>query len=459
MTKPLTGTLYALEAEQAIVGALFGERSVDAFDRLSLTVRAEDFFVAAHGAVFSAFSQLVEEGNKAPDPATLSNKIKSLLTVTDEVKGLLTEAMAYPYHLENIEDYGNAVVEKARARKLGTGLQAIAARAGTVGGDISAADLLRETEAFVHGFGDDAQGHIQLLDSPSDALALTLAHIENVSDGKIVGVKTGIEEFDVRTGGMQNGELIIVGARPSMGKTAFALTSACNFAAMHAHLPKDEQPLIAVFSLEMPTVDIVRRMLAGIGRIDHDRLRKAQLTDDDYSRLGLAVGKYDHMNIRIDCDPKLTPSIMRSKLRLLRKRTGKKISFVIVDYLGLADADREFQNKATEVGEVSKSFKRIAKEEDVPVMCLSQLNRELEKRSDKRPVMSDLRDSGSVEQDADTIVFLYRDEYYNPDSDQKGMAEIIVAKARNGGQLGTIPASFVGEHVRFENSSFYKPNY
>lgn len=461
MIKSDSGTLQAIEAERAIVAALFaGSGAADAFDRLQMILSASDFFVAAHGAVFDAFTRLVDEGIKDPDPATLANKVKSLHPVTDELKGILSDALVYPFHAENIEEYGRAVVEKARARKIASGLTEIAGRAGMVGGELSSADLLHAAEAFVHDFGDGVQKDIQLLEGPNTALEETLTHLQLLSEGEITGVASGLTELDERLGRFQNGELIVVGARPSMGKTALGLGAALNHAADLEPVSLEKRDLVVIFSLEMPTKDLVKRALANLGRIDHDRLRKARLTDDDYSRLSVAIGRYSGLDIRIDTDPELTPTIMRAKLRLLQKRTGRKVGFVLVDYLSLMESDKQFaNNKAAEVGEVSKRLKRIAKEFDCPVMALAQLNRKVEERADKRPMMSDLRESGSIEQDADTILFLYRDEYYNPDSPHKGMAEVIVAKARNGGQLGTVPAAFLGHYVRFENAPYSGSGY
>lgn len=443
------GSLQAIEAERAIVAALFGDGSAESFFRLQLILKPEDFFVAAHGLVFRGFSMLVEEGVKAPDPATLSAKVSSLQPVTDELRALLSEALVFPFHPENIEEYGRAVVEKARARQIKRALDDLAGKAGLVGGEITSADLVREIEAAADGFSDTGQKTVQLLETPHDALRITLEHLERVSAGEITGVNTGIEDVDERLGGAQPGELIIIGARPSMGKTAFALGWQLN--ACRDALEQDEGALCPFFSLEMPTTHLVQRCLANLGNIDHERLRKGRLTDEEYDRLGVAISKYAGLPLHIDTDPLLTPALLRHKLRLLMRQEKRRLRMVMVDYLQLMESDRTFENnKVAEVGEVSKHLKRIAKEFEVPVVALAQLSRKVEERSDKRPTMADLRESGSIEQDADTIMFLYRDEYYNPDSSDKGLAEIITAKGRNGSRLGTAKAAFRGEYVRFE---------
>lgn len=448
MNRGAEGTPFALEAEQAIVSALFSEQAEEAFNRLVLVVRADDFYIAAHAAVFRAFAALVEAGVR-PDSATVSARVKSTVTMDDGVKTVLADAASFPFVLANIEQYGQLVAEKAMGRRIASGLQEVAKKAGLVGGELSATDLLREVDALAQSEYRETRGN-QILEAPDAALQATLQWLEDKNNGKVVGISTGIGALDdFLGGGIMAPDLVVVAGRPSMGKTAMALTVALN-----AGLPRgvDEPPegfpLVAVFSMEMGTEQITLRNLSNLGSIDHDRLRKAAMTDEDYSRLSFAVSRYAASNIRIDCDPYVSPAIMRAKLRLLKNRTQKPIAAIVVDYMQLMQPDRMMQNKATEVGEISRSLKLLAKEFEAPVIALSQLNRKVEERPNKRPTMADLRESGGIEQDADTIIMLYRDEYYNPDTDMKGITELIIPKNRNG-KTGTVPAAFIGEYQRF----------
>lgn len=440
------GTAYALDAEQAIIAALFGESAPEFFDRLTLVVKAEEFYFKAHGQVFEAYSRLVEEG-VTPDPATLSSRIKSSFTVDDETRRVLAEAASYPYVPENIEAYGRLVADKATARRVASGLAGVIKKAGLVGGEITASELLREVEAVAQAEERDAVEN-QILRPIDVPLAKTLDWLDRRGKGELTGLLTGLRDLDEHLNGIDDNDLVIVAGRPSMGKSVLAMNIALHVA------ERDDAPLVPFFSLEMGDEQLMLRCFSHLGSIDHDKLRRAALTDDDYDLLGGALGRMSGMSLRIDCDPMLSPSILRAKLRLLlRHNKGKRIGAILVDYLQLMEPDRQLNNKATEVAEISRALKRVAKEFGAPVFALSQLNRGVEQRPNKRPVMSDLRESGGIEQDADTIMMLYRDEYYNPDSDQKGVAEIILPKVRNG-KTGTVPAAFLGEYQRFANLAF-----
>lgn len=438
------GVLFSLEAEQAIVAALFSERGSEAFDRLVLTLKPDDFFVAAHAAVFAAFTALVDEGIP-PEPATIASRVKSSVKVDDAIKRTLAEAGSYPFAIENVEQYARLVAEKSAARRVAAGLTEIAKKAGKVGGEITTVDLLREVDALAQNEFRETRGN-QILEMPDEALRKTLEWLDRKNSGEMVGLGTGIKALDEFLGGVMATDMVVIGGRPSMGKTCLALNIATHVGLSTAE--GQEPPLLAVFSMEMNTEQITLRNLSNIGSIDHDHLRSGLLTDEDYTRLSVAISKYSASNIRIDCDPYVSPAIMRAKLRILQSRAKRPISMILVDYLQLMQPDRQMQMKATEISEISRSLKLIAKEFNAPVFVLSQLNRNVENRPNKRPTMADLRESGGIEQDADTIVLMYRDEYYNPDTEMKGVTELIVAKNRNG-ETGTIPCGFEGRYQRF----------
>ena len=264
------------------------------------------------------------------------------------------------------------------------------------------------------------------------------------NQGGVTGVPTGFSDLDERTSGFQPGDLIIVAGRPSMGKTAFSLNIAENVA-LETRLP------VAVFSMEMAATQLAARMIGSVGRLDQHRMRNGNLEDEDWVRLTTALGKLNDAPVFIDEGAGLSSFEVRARARRLHRQTGK-LGLIVVDYLQLMTgaAGRQNENRATEISEISRSLKALAKELDVPVVALSQLNRGLEQRTDKRPVMSDLRESGAIEQDADLILFIYRDEVYNPDSQDKGTAEIIIAKQRNG-PIGRVRLTFMGQFTRFEN--------
>ncbi|MBT8133511.1 MAG: replicative DNA helicase, partial [Gammaproteobacteria bacterium] len=265
-------------------------------------------------------------------------------------------------------------------------------------------------------------------------------HLFN-SDGGITGVSTGFDKFDEMTTGLQEADLVIVAGRPSMGKTTFAMNIAEN-AAIGDKIP------VAVFSMEMPGDALAMRMISSLGRVDQHHIRTGNLTDEDWARITSAIHILSEANIYIDDTPAMSPNEVRARARRLKRQHG--LGLIVIDYLQLMQVHGGSENRATEISEISRSLKAMAKELKVPVIALSQLNRSLEQRPDKRPVMSDLRESGAIEQDADLIVFIYRDEVYNEDSPQKGVAEIIIAKQRNG-PIGKSLLTFLGKYTKFEN--------
>jgi len=267
-----------------------------------------------------------------------------------------------------------------------------------------------------------------------------LYHKDNPSD--ITGIPTGYHDLDQRTSGLQAGDLIIIAGRPSMGKTALALN-------MAEHVAVENRLPVAVFSMEMSGTQLAMRMLGSIGRLDQHKLRTGRLSDEDWNRLTNAVGKLHDAPIHIDETPALNALELRARARRLHRQYGT-LGMIVVDYLQLMESTSEGENRATEISEISRSLKALAKELRVPVVALSQLNRALEQRPNKRPQMADLRESGAIEQDADLILAIYRDEVYNPDTPEKGVAEVNILKQRNG-PIGTVKLTFLGEYTRFEN--------
>ena len=343
----------------------------------------------------------------------------------------------------NIVAYANIVREKSVLRQL------IA-----VGTDISSSgyqpegrdskELLDNAEKSVFKIAEQgARGNSGFQEMKS-LLSKTVDKIDHLfnSQGGVTGVATGFDKFDEMTTGLQPSDLVIVAGRPSMGKTTFAMNIAEN-AAIGEKLP------VAVFSMEMPGDALAMRMISSLGRVDAHHIRTGNLTDEDWARITSAIHILSEANIFIDDTPAMSPNEVRARARRLKRQQGG-LGLIVLDYLQLMQVHGGSENRATEISEISRSLKAMAKELDVPVIALSQLNRSLEQRPDKRPVMSDLRESGAIEQDADLIVFIYRDEVYNEDSPQKGVAEIIIAKQRNG-PIGKSLLTFLGKYTKFEN--------
>lgn len=441
--------LSAPEAEASVVAALMGDEGRAAFDRLAVKVDVEDFFVAECRLVFAAFGALVAKG-VVPDASTLATYIKASTGYTEKVGHVISQASATPYLLENVDAYGIAIHEKAVARKVRTELLSLADKTKLIGGELSSEDVLRQADAISLKF-EGRGAEVQLLNPPSAALTAFVERLDAVEKGDVVGVKFGLAELDRRVTFMP-ADLVIIAGRPSMGKTALALSGPLDEA--RAPPEKQDDSLVAVFSLEMDTEKLMTRCMSNLGTIDHDHLKRATLNDSEWNSLTLAIQRFDASSIRIDCDPILSISILRSKLRLLKAQTGKKLRSIYIDYLQLMTVDSRdgyHANRAEQIAYISRNLKLIAKEEKATVFALSQLNRAVESRPDKRPGMGDLRESGALEQDADTIIMVYRDEYYNPDSEWKGMAELIVAKARDGG-AGTVMVEFRGQYQQFLNA-------
>jgi len=434
---------HSLEAEQAVLGGLMLDNGT--WEQVADAVAAADFYRHDHQLIFSAI-QALADADQPFDAVTLAEHLQQRQKL-DQAGGLAylaTLARDTPT-AANVRSYAGIVRERSVMRSLirlsGTLAEAAYQPAGR-----TVADLIELAEREVFELAERGQRQTRgaqrigtLLPKAVDTLD-TLLH----AGTHITGLPTGLARFDELTAGLQPGDLIIVAGRPSMGKTSFALNIA------EAAVLADKPKAVAVFSMEMSQEQLVMRSLSSVGRVDQQRLRTGQLDDVDWKRLSPAISRMSKAPLFIDDTGGLSPTELRARARRLKR--SDDISLIIVDYLQLMHVPGTGENRATEISEICRSLKNLAKELRVPVVALSQLNRALEQRPNKRPVMSDLRESGSIEQDADVIVFIYRDEVYDKDSADKGVAEIIIGKQRNG-PTDTVRASFLGAYTKFENYS------
>ena len=430
----------SVEAEQSLVGGLMLNKA--AWDKVGDVVTADDFYRNDHRIIFTAIAQLVEEGNPC-DVVTVSDFLahRSELDKAGGLEYLAALANETP-GAANARAYANIVREKSMLRSLiNAGNEISGSAFGTEGR--SAAELVDEAERRVFDIAERGARAGAGFRSLKEILPLAVDRIDllHQSDGDISGVSTGYNEFDKLTTGLQGGDLIIIAGRPSMGKTTLALNIAEN-AAIGAKVPT------AIFSMEMPSQQLAFRMISSLGRVDQTHLRTGRFPDEDWSRINTAVQLMSDAPIFIDDSAGLSPTEIRARSRRLHREHG--LGLIVVDYLQLMQVPGNKENRATEISEISRSLKALAKELNLPVIALSQLNRSVEQRTDKRPVMSDLRESGAIEQDADLIVFIYREEVYNQDTPRKGIADISIAKQRNG-PIGEFPLTFVGRYTKFEN--------
>ena len=430
----------SVEAEQSLIGGLMLNKA--AWDKVADVVIAEDFYRNDHRIIFTAIAQLVDDGNPC-DVVTVSEFLdrRSELDKAGGLEYLAALANETP-GAANARAYANIVRERSMLRSLISAGNEISGSAfGTDGR--SATDLVDEAERRVFEIAEKGarvgagfRTLKQILPEAVDRIDLL-----HQSDGDITGISTGYNEFDKLTAGLQDGELIIIAGRPSMGKTTLALNIAEN-AAIGGKVPT------AIFSMEMPSQQLAFRMISSLGRVDQTHLRTGRFPDEDWSRINTAVQLMSEAPIYIDDSAGLSPTEIRARSRRLHREHG--LGLIVVDYLQLMQVPGNKENRATEISEISRSLKALAKELSLPVIALSQLNRSVEQRTDKRPVMSDLRESGAIEQDADLIVFIYREEVYNQDTPRKGIADISIAKQRNG-PIGDFPLTFVGRYTKFEN--------
>ena len=434
---------HSLEAESSVLGGLLLDNS--AWDRVGDLVTDSDFYRYEHRLVFAAVAALINSSRPA-DVITVFEHLQSL-GKADEVGGLayLNSLAQYVPSASNIRRYGEIVRERAILRKLVTASDEIATTAFSPKGR-PVAQILDEAEQKIFHIGEEGSRMKQGFQSMNSLVVQLLDRVEEMSQNPndITGVPTGFHDFDRMTSGMQPGDLIVLAARPSMGKTALAINIAENVAVQEG-LP------VAVFSMEMGASQLAVRIVGSIGRIDQGHLRTGKLSDDEWPRLTEAIEKLRNVSLHIDETPGLTTSELRANARRLSRQCGK-LGLIVVDYLQLMSGSSSdgSDNRATELGEISRGLKILAKELQCPVIALSQLNRSVEQRTDKRPMMSDLRESGAIEQDADVIMFIYRDDYYNKDSKEPGVAEVIIGKQRNG-PTGTIKLAFLKPITKFES--------
>ena len=431
---------YSLEAEQAVLGGLILDNS--AWDQVADKINEDDFHLFNHRLIFRAIGELVDK-RQVFDVLTLSDLLRQRSDIenTNILAYLGTLANDIP-SASNIRAYADIVREKSVFRQLVQVGNEIAASGLSPDGKVIK-DLLDEAERKIFEITDRSAQSGQGFVNIKSLLKTTVEQIDELYEraDHITGIPSGFDEFDEKTAGLQDGDLIIVAGRPSMGKTSFAM-NVVEYAALQMKIN------VAIFSMEMPGRSLTMRMLSSMGRIDQQRVRTGKLKDEDWPRLTSAVSVLSEANLFIDDSAVLSPTELRARARRLKREHG--LSLIVVDYLQLMTIGGTSENRATEISEICRSLKALAKELNVPVVVLSQLNRSLEQRSDKRPVMSDLRESGAIEQDADLIVFIYRDEVYREDSPDQGTAEIIVGKQRNGPIFKT-RLTFLGQYTRFEN--------
>ncbi len=430
----------SIEAEQSLIGGLMLD--AEAWDKVADVIISADFYRKDHRLIFEAIANLVESGSPC-DVVTVSEHLDNRNEL-DQAGGLeyLMMLANETAGAANARAYAKILREKSTLRALINAGNEISGSAFTTEGR-SASQILDDAERLVFQIAEKgARGKAgfkslkQILPEAVDRIDLL-----HQSEGDITGISSGYGEFDKLTAGLQKGDLIIIAGRPSMGKTTLAINIAEN-AAIGAKVPT------AIFSMEMPAQQLAFRMISSLGRVDQTHLRTGTFPDEDWSRINTAVQLMSEAPIFIDDAPSLSPTEIRARARRLHREHG--LGLIVVDYLQLMQVEGSKENRATELSEISRSLKALAKELELPVIALSQLNRSVEQRNDKRPVMSDLRESGAIEQDADLIIFIYREEVYNQDTPRKGIADIAIAKQRNG-PIGDFPLTFVGRYTKFEN--------
>ena len=434
---------HSIEAESSVLGGLLLDNG--AWDRVGDLLVDRDFYRHEHQLIYAAIGALIN----ASKPADVITAFEHLQNQghADAVGGLayLNSLAQYVPSASNIRRYAEIVRERSILRKLVSASDEIATAAFNPKGK-QVDKILDEAEQKIFNIGEEGSRMKQGFQSMDTLVVELLDRVQEMADNPndITGVPTGFHDLDKMTSGLQPGDLVVLAARPSMGKTAFAINIA-EHVALHEGLP------VAVFSMEMGASQLAVRIVGSIGRVDQGHLRTGKLTDEEWPRLTEAIERLRTVSLHIDETPGLTPSELRANSRRLARQCGK-LGLIVVDYLQLmsGSSGSDGDNRATELGEISRGLKMLAKELQCPVIALSQLNRGVEQRTDKRPMMSDLRESGAIEQDADIIMFIYRDDYYNKDSKDPGVAEIIIGKQRNG-PTGTVRLAFLKPLTRFES--------
>jgi replicative DNA helicase len=431
---------HSVEAEQSVLGGLM--LANDAWDRVADLLSEDDFYRPEHRLIFRHMAKLVE-ASQPIDVVTVADALAN----ADELEragGIvyLAELAKDTPSAANIRAYAAAVRERANLRALIRAAQSIA-EAGFQPEGRSSSELIDEAERRIMQISEERPktGGPEAINPLLKQVVERIDELFN-SEATITGLSTGFKDLDDMTSGLQRGDLVIVAARPSMGKTTFAMNLVEN-AVMATDKP------VIVFSMEMPSEQIIMRMLSSLGRINQTKVRTGKLDDEDWPKLSAAISKLKDRPLFIDDTPALTPTEVRSRTRRIVREHGDP-ALIMVDYLQLMQVAGSTEGRTAEISEISRSMKAMAKEFNCPLVALSQLNRGVEQRPNKRPVNSDLRESGAIEQDADVIMFIYRDEVYNEESQDKGIAEIIIGKQRNG-PIGTVRLAFIGKYTRFDN--------
>ncbi|TCO41777.1 replicative DNA helicase [Dokdonella fugitiva] len=431
---------HSVEAEQAVLGGLM--LSPDSWDRVADRLVEDDFYRKDHRLIYRAIGELSAKGMPY-DAVTLGDwfQAQNLSDLVGGASYVIELANSTP-SAANITAYADIVREKSVLRQLIDAGTEIAGDAFQPEGR-SSQELLEVAEQKVFHIAEAGargrKGFVPMRSAVKEAFQILHQRYEN--RGSVTGLPTGFIDLDEMTAGLQPSDLIIVAARPSMGKTAFSVNMA-EYAALKT------KKAVAVFSMEMSASQLAFRLISSLGRINQQHLRTGDLAEEEWPRVTNAITLLSEAKIFIDDTPALSPSELRARSRRLKREHD--LGLIVIDYLQLMQVPGTKENRATEISEISRSLKALAKELNVPVIALSQLNRSLEQRTDKRPVMADLRESGAIEQDADVIMFIYRDEYYNPESGEKGVAEIIIGKQRNG-PTGVVKLAFLGHYTKFEN--------
>ncbi|RZO25659.1 MAG: replicative DNA helicase [SAR86 cluster bacterium] len=442
----------AREAERAVLGGLMLE--THRFDTVIQVIKENDFDGEDHQIIFQSMSELVEE-NKPLDPLTVSEKLDNKNSLNKVGgKDYLVELATTTPSAANLEAYAEIIRQRSITRKLMKANSEISELISNPQGQ-DGASLLDKAESMIFALNDETNQNDQNLQSMRELIPSTMDRLHELSNksGGLIGSSTGYKDLDNKLQGLQNGDLIVVAGRPSMGKTSLAMNVAENVL-----LDSESNGSVLIFSLEMPGESLTTRLLSGMTKLNQQNVRSGMLKDDELRILFQQSEKLKNLPLWIDDSSILSPMELRAKARRLARIEKDGLSLIVVDYLQLMQLPLSSENRVNQISEISRSLKSLAKELNVPVIALSQLNRAVENRPNKRPIMADLRDSGAIEQDADVILFIYRDEVYNEDSEHGNKAEIIIGKQRNG-PIGTVNLTFLKEFTRFENfstDSFYE---